>query len=525
VQKHHSWDLRLIVYAIVALSAVIDICGFQRFAPALGLPAWAGALCVIPIKLVEWNFLSFATRLCQSGWLGTIVCPAPAVAWCLAAFLSMLAADSTIYDVLATADRTSAKAAETRENVTAALGGVKAQLALVSTPLPRPSKLVEQELGWEPLLPEAVRRATRDCTRLVSNAMPEGCKKRVELRKELAAATEYERLSLRAEKLRVELHGLGTEVGQISMARSFDISLGRFLRIDGKDGIALMGMLILSLTSAFGPFGLYLVGGAGTGTSPMAASPPFDGGTAQANGQGGQAAESRDMPPKSAQSAHVGSAHDSAQPTLQPTHSRLEEEAESAQGQPAQGPAQPAQSHGVRPPEEPACSLDESARECAHESAHGSAQESFAGGTEPAQTQPAQDCPDARPPFGKPAPSRIRSRPGQAKRATRRAAEHVPSDNVVHLAVPDARREALQAVRSFVAMLDRAPTARATGSALANAYESLRAVRGWPVIARNVLGTLLRIAVQEVGGRKLKSGVQVYVGVCIPTEWGMQAAA
>jgi hypothetical protein len=57
---------------------------------------------------------------------------------------------------------------------------VKAQLALVSKPLPRPSKLVEQELGWEPLLPEAVRRVTRDCTRLVGDAMPQGCKKRVE---------------------------------------------------------------------------------------------------------------------------------------------------------------------------------------------------------------------------------------------------------------------------------------------------------------------------------------------------------
>jgi hypothetical protein len=50
-------SLVLVVYAIVALSAATDICGFQRFAPTLGLPAWAGFVCVIPIKLVEWQFL------------------------------------------------------------------------------------------------------------------------------------------------------------------------------------------------------------------------------------------------------------------------------------------------------------------------------------------------------------------------------------------------------------------------------------------------------------------------------------
>jgi hypothetical protein len=102
----------------------------------------------------------------------------------------MFAAHSRIYDLLASADLAGKTAAEMRANLTADLEGVKGQLALVSKPLPRPSKLVEQALGWEPLLPETVRRATRDCTRLVGGAMPEACKRRVEPRKELAAATE-----------------------------------------------------------------------------------------------------------------------------------------------------------------------------------------------------------------------------------------------------------------------------------------------------------------------------------------------
>jgi hypothetical protein len=142
------------VYAIVALSAATDIYGFHRFAPTLGLPAWAGALCVIPIKLIEWHFLTFATRLFGSGALGKVIPPVPAAVWFFAASLTMLAARSTLYDILASADRASSKAADTRANLTAAFEGVKAQLELVSKPMPRPSKIVEQALGWEPLLPE-----------------------------------------------------------------------------------------------------------------------------------------------------------------------------------------------------------------------------------------------------------------------------------------------------------------------------------------------------------------------------------
>src|ERR1700730_10971518 len=103
-RKHRGvggWDLWLVVYAIVALSAATDIYGFQRLGPSLGLPGWAGALWVIPIKFVEWKFLTFALRLFRSGLLGKLVCPAPVFAWCIAFFLSTLAAHSTIYNTLA----------------------------------------------------------------------------------------------------------------------------------------------------------------------------------------------------------------------------------------------------------------------------------------------------------------------------------------------------------------------------------------------------------------------------------------
>src|SRR6516165_4231822 len=102
--KHHGvgdWDLRLVVYAIVVISAATDVYGFQRFAPTLGLPAWAGALWVIPIKSIEWKFLTFAMRVLRSGLLGKVIFLAPVITWCITVFMSMLAAQSTIYHTLA----------------------------------------------------------------------------------------------------------------------------------------------------------------------------------------------------------------------------------------------------------------------------------------------------------------------------------------------------------------------------------------------------------------------------------------
>jgi hypothetical protein len=74
-------------------------------------------------------------------------------------------------------------------------------------------------------------------------------------------------------------------------------------------------------------------------------------------------------------------------------------------------------------------------------------------------------------------------------------------------------------------MLERSPSARATGSALMDAYERRRPLHGWPEVQGNIFGALLRIAVEEVGGEEIKSGGQVYVCVGIPAVWNMQVAA
>src|SRR5436305_14480540 len=121
------WDLTTIVGFIVVLSALTDIAGFQRFAPSFGLPAWAAVLCVIPVKLIEWKFLTFALRLWRRGWLGKLQSPVYLVIWCMAVGLSALAAHSTIYTMLATADRSAAQRAEPRTNLAPALTRIDGQ--------------------------------------------------------------------------------------------------------------------------------------------------------------------------------------------------------------------------------------------------------------------------------------------------------------------------------------------------------------------------------------------------------------
>ena len=77
-----------------------------------------------------------------------------------------------------------------------------------------------------------------------------------------------------------------------------------------------------------------------------------------------------------------------------------------------------------------------------------------------------------------------------------------------------------KAVREFVASLERDEDARATGSELAFAYSAQRALRGWPDLKPNVLGQFLKSALAAAGGRKIKSGSQIYLGVRLPAVAG-----
>jgi hypothetical protein len=68
-------------------------------------------------------------------------------------------------------------------------------------------------------------------------------------------------------------------------------------------------------------------------------------------------------------------------------------------------------------------------------------------------------------------------------------------------------------------MLDKGEKLRAYGSVLFTFYDLKRAVYGWPKLTPTAFGRLLRKAVEAAGGRKIKSGGQVYVGIGVPAAW------
>jgi hypothetical protein len=64
--------------------------------------------------------------------------------------------------------------------------------------------------------------------------------------------------------------------------------------------------------------------------------------------------------------------------------------------------------------------------------------------------------------------------------------------------------------------MTRGANLRASGSAVYNAYTKMSELRGWPPMARNVFGQLLKPAVEAIGGRKTKASRQLYEGVGLP---------
>jgi hypothetical protein len=457
-QNERIWDLTIIVGLIVALSAAADVAGFMRFAPSLGLPTEAAALCVLPIKLIEWKFLTIAVRLWRQGWLGKFRCPVFVVIWGIAISLSALAAHATIYTMLATADHTAARNVETRRNLTVAMDRVNGQLDAFGKALPRPVKAVQGDFGWA-----TSRRPALDCTRPLDEGSRD-CRKIAELTRELAAASEYERLAQEAEKLREKLAGLQIEAAEDAMPQAYEATIGQFTKKDGKNGIAMLGMLILTMVSAFGPFGLDTLR-RGRVTHARLQPPNLP-----AHSEGPETAHPELARPEPAHpgSARPRPAHPEPAVAVEPTH------------EPAQGGC-PGPAHVIRFP-----------------------------------AAPQGDCPPT-------ADARLPAQPvaGRGLGQARRPAQRPPGSAAKPaLTLPKGRADAAAAeVTAFVGMLDTGKQARATGSELAKAYHEQRLVYGWPELPANVLGMHLKRAVEELGGRKLKSNGQVYQGVCLPAAW------
>jgi hypothetical protein len=468
-QDTRTWDMTLVVRLLIALSAVTDAVGFLRLAPSFGLPAWVAALAVIPIKLIEWKALTLSARLWRKGWRGKLQCPVYWIIWSAAVALSGLATHATTYTLVATADYTATKNAETRGNIAAAHQRVTVQLDTLTRSSPRPVNTVEKDLAWA----NSVLRPPLDCTR-VPDEGSRACRRVVELRKELAAAADFERLIKEEQELREKLASLKIEAANDAMPQAYEASIGLITKMDGKNGIALLVTIILGLASAFGEFGLDTL--RERQVSPARPALPAE----PVHPEGEGALRTKSVP-----------LQQSALPV----------------GEAAALPALPLE--GTLP----------------------AAPESHREGARVIRFPDAQDGPEAaratgraRNRSGKPAAPRTRSRLGPAFRPPQTSAASRTLDNDPGAAPADVASSAdsviVAAVRAFVSMLEMGPQARATGSELCQVYAEQRLMHAWPPLPPHILGMHLKVVVEELGGRKLKSnGRQVYEGVRLPAAW------
>jgi hypothetical protein len=142
---------------------------------------------------------------------------------------------------------------ESRSNARAELADVEKRLATLTKPSPpRPIATITEALSGE-RVPPNVWRNSHECERIRSSRYfaPE-CSKILELRQELAAANDYERLEARAKELRDALSTIPIVAVQDPLPRAFAATVGRVAKVDGEIGIANLLTLIIEIISCFG---------------------------------------------------------------------------------------------------------------------------------------------------------------------------------------------------------------------------------------------------------------------------------
>jgi hypothetical protein len=221
----------------------------------MGYDAWIGYVVGATFELakevlpVVWFALLAQRAFATAGLLG--------LAWiCLVTF-SCLATHATVGTAISSIERTGTWKMEVRGNTKAELAGIELQLAALSRPAPpRPVKTVQGALAGASV-PAGIWKDSQECANIQDSPyFMKACAQVVQLRKELPAARDYERLSTRANELR---HGMA-EAPIVATAdplpAAFSATLGRVLPIGGTEGVALLLTVVVELISCGGFSGM-----------------------------------------------------------------------------------------------------------------------------------------------------------------------------------------------------------------------------------------------------------------------------
>jgi hypothetical protein len=106
-------------------------------------------------------------------------------------------------------------------------------------------------------VPPSVWQDSQECGRIQESAhFARACAQVVQLRRELAAALDFERLSSRATELRKGLATVPIVATADPLPAAFSATLGLVLPVGGTEGVALLITMVVELMSGFGLAGI-----------------------------------------------------------------------------------------------------------------------------------------------------------------------------------------------------------------------------------------------------------------------------
>ena len=247
--------LGLVVVAFMVLSLVVTATGTARFATSLGYDATAGYAVGAVFDIAKGILPVGVLALLAHRAFGTAALLG--IAWiCLVTF-GCLATHATVSTAISSIERTGTWQMERRGDIRRELASIEQQLDALSRPAPpRPATTVREALAAE-RVPGSVWQDSQECSRIQESAhFARACAQVVQLRRELAAALDYERLSSRAADLRKGLAEAPIVATSDPLPAAFSATLGRVLPMSGAEGVALLLTVVVELISCFGLAGL-----------------------------------------------------------------------------------------------------------------------------------------------------------------------------------------------------------------------------------------------------------------------------
>jgi hypothetical protein len=242
------------VVAFMVLSLLVTATGTARFAVAMGYHANVGYAVGTTFDIAKGMLPVALLALLARRALGTAALLG--AAWICLVLFSCLATHATVSTAISAIERTGTWKMEVRGNTKAELTSVEQQLAALSRPAtPRPAKTVREALAAERV--PSVWQDSQECRKIQDSAyFMRACAQVVQLRRELAASEDYERLSFRAAELRKGLAEAPIVATSDPLPAAFNATLGRFVPIGGTEGVALLLTVVVELMSSFGLAGL-----------------------------------------------------------------------------------------------------------------------------------------------------------------------------------------------------------------------------------------------------------------------------